>query len=131
MKIIKSEFFKFIFFGGINTGLSYAIYVIFQLFLIYPVAYTLAYILGIFISYYLNSRFVFKREIRLVKAFQYPLVYLVQYLFGVSLLFVLIEIFSLNKFIAPALVILINIPVAFFLGRFIIKGNLGKSKQLR
>lgn len=127
MKIIKSEFFKFIFYGGVNTVLSYAIYVIFMLFLVYPVAYTLAYILGIFISYYLNSRFVFKREFSLVKAFQYPLVYLVQYLLGISLLSVLIEIFSLNKFIAPALVIMFTIPVTFSLSRFIIKGRLGRS----
>lgn len=127
MKFNKNEFFKFIFFGGINTALSYAIYVFFQLFLIYPVAYTLAYILGIFISYYLNSRFVFKRDVRLVKAFQYPLVYLVQYLLGVSLLSLLIEIFSLNKLIAPALVIMITIPVTFSLSRFIIKGRLGGS----
>ena len=127
MKFNRNEFFKFIFFGGVNTVLSYAIYVIFQLFLIYPVAFSLAYILGIFISYYLNSRFVFKRDVRLVKAFQYPLVYLVQYLLGVSLLSVLIEIFSLNKFIAPALVIMITIPVTFFLSRFIIKGRLGGS----
>ena len=105
--------------------MSYAIYVVLLLFLIYPVAYSLAYFLGIFISYYLNSRFVFKRDVRLVKAFQYPLVYLVQYLLGVSLLSVLIEIFSLNKFIAPALVIMITIPVTFFLSRFIIKGRLG------
>jgi putative flippase GtrA len=125
MKFNKNEFFKFIFFGGINTVLSYAIYVVLLLFLIYPVAYSLAYFLGIFISYYLNSRFVFKRDVRLVKAFQYPLVYLVQYLLGVSLLSVLIEIFSLNKFIAPALVIMITIPVTFSLSRFIIKGRLG------
>lgn len=127
MKFNRNEFFKFIFFGGINTVLTYAIYVVFLLFLIYPVAYSLAYFLGIFISYYLNSRFVFKRDVRLVKAFQYPLVYLVQYLLGVSLLSVLIEIFSLNKFIAPALVIMITIPVTFFLSRFIIKGRLGRS----
>ena len=127
MKLVKSEFFKFIFFGGVNTALSYAIYVILIFFLVYPVAYTLAYILGIFISYYLNSRFVFKREFSLVKAFQYPLVYLVQYLLGVSLLSVLIEIFSLNKFIAPALVIVFTIPVTFSLSRFIIKGRLGGS----
>ena len=104
--------------------MSYAIYVIFQLFLIYPVAYTLAYMLGIFISYYLNSRFVFKSEVRLAKAFQYPLVYLVQYLLGLLLLCVLIEIFSLNKLIAPALAIVLTIPVTFSLSKFIIKGRL-------
>ena len=127
MKIIKSEFLKFIFFGGVNTALSYVIYVILILFLVYPAAYTLAYISGIFVSYYLNSRFVFKREFSLIKAFQYPLVYLVQYLLGVSLLSVLIEIFSLNKYIAPALVIVLTIPATFHLSKFIIKGRLGGS----
>ena len=126
MRLIKSELFKFIFFGGINTVLSYAIYVIFQLFLIYTVAFSLAYIIGIFISYYLNSSFVFKREVSLTKALRYPIVYLVQYLLSVLLLCLLIEIFSLNKLIAPALVILITIPVTFFLSRFIIKGGLGR-----
>lgn len=124
VKLIKSELFKFIFFGGVNTVLSYAIYLIFQLFLIYPVAFSLAYIIGIFMSYYLNSRFVFKREVSLTKALRYPIVYLVQYLLSISLLCILIEIFSLNKLIAPALVILITIPATFFLSRFIIKGGL-------
>ena len=76
-------------------------------------------------SYYLNSRFVFRREVSLTKALRYPTVYLVQYLLSVLLLCVLIEIFSLNKLIAPALVILITIPVTFSLSRFIIKGRLG------
>ena len=75
-------------------------------------------------SYYLNSRFVFKREVSLTKALRYPIVYLVQYLLSISLLCILIEIFSLNKLIAPALVILITIPATFFLSRFIIKGGL-------
>ena len=127
MELIRSEFLKFLLVGGVNTVLSYAIYVILILFLVYPAAYTLAYILGIFISYYLNTRFVFKQKVILVKVFQYPLVYLVQYLLGVSLLSVLIEIFSLNKFIAPALVVVFTIPVTFFLSRFIIKGRLGRS----
>jgi putative flippase GtrA len=125
MKFNRNEFFKFLFFGGVNTILTYAIYVVLLLFLIYPVAYSLAYILGILISYYLNSRFVFKCEISLTKVLRYPIVYLVQYLLSVLLLCVLIEIFSLNKFIAPALVIMITIPVTFFLSRFIIKGRLG------
>jgi len=124
VKLIKSEFFKFIFFGGVNTVLSYAIYVIFQLFLIYPVAFSLAYILGIFMSYYLNSRFVFNRKVALDRALQYPLVYLVQYLLSLLLLCVLVEIFSLNKLIAAALIIPITIPITFFLSRFIIKGRL-------
>ena len=124
MKNFNNEFLKFILVGGVNTVLSYTIYVILILFLVYPVAFSLAYIFGIFMSYYLNSRFVFKRDVSLNKALRYPIVYLAQYLLSVLLLCILIEIFSLNKLIAPALVILITIPATFFLSRFIIKGNL-------
>ena len=123
MKFIRNEFVRFIFFGGVNTLLGYAIYALLLLFLTYPIAYTLAYVLGICISYYLNSRFVFESRVRLTKALQYPLVYLVQYLLSVLLLYVLVEILTINKLIAPGLIVLVTVPMTYFLSRFIIKGR--------
>jgi putative flippase GtrA len=125
---ITPEFIRFIIVGGVNTLLSYVIYVSFLLFLPYPVAYTLAYIIAIFISYYLNTKFVFKRKARLSKALQFPLVYLAQYLVGFGSLYILVEILSVSEFIAPVLVVMITIPVTFILSRLIIKGHL-RSEQ--
>jgi putative flippase GtrA len=48
------------------------IYLLLVLFIAYPVAYTLSYGSGVFISYYLNARFVFREKLRLSKAMQYP-----------------------------------------------------------
>lgn len=124
-KFINLEFNKFIFFGVVNTALGYVIYVILLLFLAYPVAYTIAYVSGIFLSYYLNSRFVFKREMRLSKAMQYPVVYIVQYVLGISLLYLLVELCEINKVIAPVLIVIVTVPVTFLLSRFIIKRRLG------
>lgn len=124
MKFISREFIRFVFFGGVNTLLGYVIYALLLLFLAYPVAYTLAYVLGIFISYYLNTRFVFKEKVRWTKALQYPLVYLVQYLSGVGLLYVLVEIFHTSKLVAPVLIVLLTVPVTYLLSRLIIKGRL-------
>ena len=123
MKFINPEFNKFIFFGIVNSALGYVIYVILVFFLAYPVAYTIAYLAGIFISYYLNSKFVFKREMCLTKVLQYPVVYIVQYVLSLLLLYLLVELCQINKLVAPVLVIIVTVPVTFVLSRFIIKGR--------
>ena len=121
MKFTNHEFTRFVFFGGINTLLGYLIYAILLLFLTYPISYTVSYALSIFVSYYLNSKFVFNSGLSLKKAFQYPLVYLVQYLLGILFLYVLVEIVSVHKLIAPGFVVLLTVPVTYSLSRLIIK----------
>ena len=121
MRFTSHEFIRFIFFGGVNTLLGYLIYAILLLFFTYPISYTVSYVLGIFVSYYLNSKFVFNGGLSLKKAFQYPLVYLVQYLLGILFLYVLVEIVSVHKLIAPGFVVLLTVPVTYSLSRLIIK----------
>jgi putative flippase GtrA len=123
MRFINREFTRFIFWGGVNTLLGYLLYALLLLFLQYLVAYTVTYLTGILISYYLNSRFVFRREVGLKKAVQYPLVYLAQYLLGTGALYLLVQVMKVNKLVAPAIVILLTIPVTFLLGRRIIRGR--------
>ncbi len=121
MKFINREFSLFILMGGINTLLGYAIYALFLLFLPYTISYTLSYGLGIFIAYYLNSRFVFKTKFSLAKAAQYPLVYVFQYIAGVLILRLLVGVFAIHVLIAPIIVVGFTIPLTFFLSRFILK----------
>jgi putative flippase GtrA len=123
MKFINLEFNRFILIGGINTVLTYFIYVFFLFFVAYSAAYTLSYFSGIFISYYLNSRFVFKEKLSLKKAFQYPVVYFVQYLLGLLLLHFLVRFLNISELIAPLFIVIITIPVTYLLSRFIIKKN--------
>ena len=119
--LIRIEFLRFIFFAGINTLSTYLIYAALTLIIPYSIAYTSSYIAGIFISYFLYSRFVFQSAMSLQKFIQYPIVYIVQYLLSIVLLSLLVTDFSINKYIAPILVILISVPVTFILSRLIIK----------
>jgi putative flippase GtrA len=123
MRFINREFSRFIFWGGVNTLLGYLVYAFLLLFLQYLVAYSITYTLGIFISYYLNSRFVFKREVGWRKAVQYPLVYVAQYLLGTGALYVLVRVLGVDKLLAPAIVILLTVPVTYLMGRRIIRGR--------
>jgi len=127
MKYINKEFIRFVLFGGVNTLLGYLIYVILLIFLNYKVSFTITYVSSIFISYYLNSKFVFYRKVSLKKGLMYPSVYLIQYLTCMLLLHFFVEILNLSKFIAPILAVLLTVPVTFFLSRSIIKGQARES----
>jgi len=116
------ELAAFVFFGAVRTVLSYGIYLLLVLFLAYPTAYTVSYVADIFISYYLNARFVFREKLRLSKALQFPIVYLAQYLIGLGSLYLLIEVAHLSKFFAPIVVVIITVPCTYLLSRYVIKG---------
>ena len=122
-KFINSEFLRYVIVGGTNTAITYAIYLLLLFMLPYSAAYTIAYLSGIPIAYTLNSRFVFHKPLHWKKAFQFPLVYVVQYLAGIVLLFLWVEVLRVSDVIAPLLVIACTVPVTFVLSRLIIKGR--------
>lgn len=114
------EFGRFIVVGGINTVVTYIVYVALVAVLRYPVAYSVTYVLGIVLSYYLNARFVFRRKLRATVALQYPIVYLLQYLLGLVLLYALVEIGHFSKLIAPIFALFITVPITYAASRCII-----------
>lgn len=119
------EFMRFVICGIINTLITFLIYLGCLYMVGYSLAYTFSFICGIFISYYLNSRYVFQKALSWRRALQYPLVYLAQYVLGISSLYLLVEILDLSEIVAPVFVVLITVPATFLLSRRVI-GRKGK-----
>ncbi|MEA4924909.1 MAG: GtrA family protein [Syntrophomonadaceae bacterium] len=117
------EYVSFLLCGAANTGLTYALYVLLLLVMPYKPAYSLAYVCGIGISYFLNSRLVFQEPVTLAKFLQYPAVYIVQYVLGIVVLYVCIDIIHISPWLAPVVVIIISLPVTFGISKLIIKGR--------
>lgn len=109
--------------GLANTGFTYLLYYLFLLMMSYQMAFSLAYVCGIGISYYLNSRLVFRQPVSLVKFLKYPVVYVVQYLLGLFILYICIDLLGISKWLAPLLVVVVSLPVSFALSKLIIKGR--------
>ena len=114
---------RFVFWNGINTLLGYCVYALLLLALPYLIAYSVAYVFGIVLSFLVNSKLVFNRSLTWGNAAKYPLVYIVQYLLGVVSMYLLVQRIGLNKLIAPAVVVLITIPVTYFLTKAILHGK--------
>lgn len=121
MKFFDSEFKRFVFWGAVNTGLTYFCYIFFALFVNYKIAYTVSYILGILISYYCNVRFSFQESFSVRQFIPYPLVYVMQYGVGLLLVYSLVDLTGINKFIAPIIVLVLTVPLTFFMSRMLIK----------
>lgn len=109
--------------GGLNTGLTYCLYLLLSYLMDYQIAYAIAYVAGIVFAYFFNSKVVFKVEHSLIGMLVYPTIYLVQYIFGALLLNLLVEHLHLHKAIAPILVILLLLPSSYLLNKIVLKAT--------
>ncbi|MDD2881506.1 MAG: GtrA family protein [Rhodoferax sp.] len=118
---MKSEFIRFLLVGTANTILGWALFVALAQFTPYPVAYTLAYATGVVISYFLSVRFVFRRRSSLVTFLKFPFVYMLQYMIGLLLMWILIGKMNISPEFAMAAVIVLTVPITFLTSRKIFK----------
>ena len=116
----KHIFLKYIGSGLFNTAAGYLVYVILLLWLDYKIAYTLSYIFGICLSYLLNLNIVFEQKHSMKKMIAYPAVYLVQYPLGIVLLYVFIELLSIDKYVAPIFTALAIFPLTFLITKLVL-----------
>ena len=107
--------------GALNTAFSYCIYLLLEPFIGYSIAYFSAFVIGIVFSYFFTSIIVFKRKLNLRSFFAFPLVYLLQYVFGSLILEVLVRRFGVDKLYAPLVVAALMLPITFVLSKFILK----------
>jgi putative flippase GtrA len=112
---------RFVIVGILNTVVGYGSYLLILNWFSYEVAYGMGYVLGIAVSYVLNALFVFREPLRPRSAIFYPFVYFVQFLLGLVLLRLLIELLFVSPRLAPMLVIVLTMPVTFLLSRIIIR----------
>jgi len=124
---MSKEFFRFIIAGSVNTLLSWLIFVALVQYLAYLVAYSMAYVFGILVSYYLNVKFVFRESIMLESIIKYPLIYLSQYFCGMILMWIIAGQLKLPPQVAMGIVITMTVPITFLISRKLIK----KSEQAK
>jgi len=110
------------FVGLFGTLVSFAIYY-FIIWIdedIYIFAYTVCFIVGVLISYFLHNRYVFKKTEKghrkpLIKAY---ITYGTTYLLSTTAIYVMVEYFDIPREIAPLFNLFITVPVNYLLTRF-------------
>ena len=106
---------RFLFVGGMNTALSYAIYfALTELGVWYLLASTVGFAISLANSYLWNKFFVFKKRGKsFEEVVKFLLVYGVQYAGGMSFLYVAVEFLGIHSHIAAAVNILLCAGISF------------------
>lgn len=112
-----ASFVRFVVAGALNTLATFAAYLALCRVLGPAQSYSLAYALGIGLSYLLNSMLVFNVPVSAKRALRFPLVYAVQYLYGLLLIWILTSPLHVPNALAMVVVVATSIPLTFLLTR--------------
>lgn len=117
------EYFKFIKFsiiGSFNTIISLLIYY-FLLYINsnYIVATILAYVCSSILGYFLSKNWVFDNRNKNFKKsiIKYYVLYGSSILLNILILYILVDLLSISKIIAPLIVLIVIIPYNFFISK--------------
>lgn len=112
---------RFLIAGAINTACTFALYWLLLPALGYGTAYTISFVTGIMLSYVLSNVFVFRTKASLKTAAIFPAVYLVQYLLGLLVLWVWVDMLGLPAAWGVFATVALSLPVTFAMSRWILK----------
>jgi len=118
---LAAQFIKFGIVGLSNTLISLATYYILIYFGInYIVANTVGFFISVLNAYYWNSKFVFKKsnENNLKPMIKTFVSYGATFVLSTILLIAMVDYLNISKIIAPALNLIITIPLNFLLNKF-------------
>lgn len=122
-RFFSREPVRFLLASALNTGLTYLFYLALLWAVSYRWAYSISYVAGIFLSFVLNSLYVFRTPLDWRRLLPYPSIYLVQYLLGLGVAWVGVELGGVDEWLVPVAVVAVTVPVSFVLTRWILGGR--------
>jgi putative flippase GtrA len=109
------DYVRFLLSGGFNTLLTFLVYsACILLGLHYALANAVAWAIGIAVSFFLNSRFVFRKAYSHKRFLCFVASNILSLILSMTLLFVLINVYSLDPILASVITIPVVVAVKFF-----------------
>lgn len=112
---------RFLASGGANTLVTWAVYSLLLLILPYRWSYTIAYALGIGLAYVLYRYYVFGRSGGRSAPLWVALIYLLQYLLGLALVSLWVQILEAPVILAPLFAVAVSLPLTYTLNRWVFR----------
>jgi putative flippase GtrA len=120
VSVRSGSFRRFLLVGASNTLVTYGLFIALAALVPVTAAYTTAFVAGLVLAYVLNTRFTFKSTGSLSRFLCFPLVYAVQYVYGLAGLHLLLSYVGLDKEYAMLVVIGSSIPITYFMTRLVL-----------
>lgn len=111
------RFARFLVVGAANTAASYAVYLVLLLVIDYRIAYSIAYVAGLFFGYWAHATFVFDARLGVRSGLAYVLTYAVMYLVSLGVLAAAVDWLGIPKSAAMLAALCVTVPASFFMLR--------------
>lgn len=122
-KLTEIKFVRFLLTGGLNTGITYGLYLILLNFFAYTLSYSISYVCGILLAFILSRYFVFKEHQGLKSIIFFPLVYIAQYFFGLLVVWIWVRFLLLPESLAPLAAVILSLPLTYTLSKLVFIKN--------
>lgn len=116
----SKRWLRFMLGGGVNTAFTYAVYLALNTVFGYQLAFFVAYVVGVFFSYWFNAAVVFRVPVSWKGLFSFPVVYVIQYAASAIALGGLVELAGIAESGAPLLVALVMLPATYAMIKFVL-----------
>ncbi|MEU2828549.1 GtrA family protein [Streptomyces lavendulae] len=114
------QIFRFALVGGVNTGTFFALYLLLHPWMPYFAAYTLAFVLSMIGSFFMNTYFTYRTRPTWKKFLLFPLTNVTNYVIQSVGLYALVTWAGMDTRIAPLVAAVVAIPFTFLLSRKIL-----------
>ncbi|GAA1556853.1 GtrA family protein [Streptomyces globosus] len=114
------QIFRFALVGAVNTGTFFGIYLLLHPWMPYFLAYTLAFLLAMVGSFFMNTYFTYRTRPTWKKFLLFPLTNVTNYVIQSAGLYALVAWAGMDTRIAPLVAAVVAIPFTFLLSRKIL-----------
>lgn len=111
----KKQFILFVIVGCINTLNGVVFATLFSLAMSGTQAFIVGYACSLLLSYLLNTVYVFRQPIRLIRFIKFCISYMPNFVIQFSLVVLLFYYFAIPKLIVYAIAAIIGVPITFFM----------------
>ncbi|MFJ9941275.1 GtrA family protein [Streptomyces erythrochromogenes] len=114
------QVFRFALVGGVNTGTFFGLYLLLHPWMPYFAAYSLAFVLAMVGSFFMNTYFTYRTRPTWKKFLLFPLTNVTNYVIQSAGLYALVTWAGMDTRIAPLVAAIVAIPFTFLLSRKIL-----------
>ena len=118
--LMEIKFFRFLLTGGLNTFITYALYLTLLSVFPYTWAYSISYICGIVFAFVMSRFFVFKEHQGIKSILFFPLVYVAQYMLGMFVVWFWVRQLALPESLATLVAIILSLPMTYVLTKLVL-----------
>lgn len=118
-QLINRETITFVICAGIYNVISIAVYwILLYMGMYYNLANAISYVVGIVFAYLLNIKFVFKQKYHWDNFVRFIMTYGSNLLFSMVVMFVIVDVFHINEYLANLVLLCVNSVYNFTLTKF-------------